>query len=1007
MLVNYKITFRFLLFFLTLLTTNLSFAQQTTGIVKGIVVDYSTKEGVAFANVVVKEESTGVITDIDGNFEFTLPAGTQTLVFSYVGYQEKEIVVTIVPNESLLVEIELNPGDLLDEVVISVQVKGQMAAIRDQLASNKIVNVISSEKMLELPDANAAEAIGRLPGISLQRSSGEANKVVIRGVAPAQNNVTIAGVKMASTNAGDRSADLSMVQSEMLSGVEVSKTLRADMDAGAIGGSVDLKLATAKGKPTFNAMSEGGYSNLFSNVGDFKFSFGGASRFYKNKFGVKFQLTNEQRQRSSHRFSANYSGPIVTQELDPDGNLSGIEYYTSRTNGASLNLVNSIRDRSGFSMVLDYKSDFYEVSFLNLINKSTDDFINRGESYNFTSATRPFSLGVSAGYNESINSTHILENKLRIFGSELNLSIAFTKVDTNGFNNYYPFQEFSTTTEIINTDLLTFGDPVDLLNLRGQTNIEDNKLQSMDVNNSNLEDNNYDINLKWRFPFELNKLKVKGVFSIGGNYHLLERKSNADATYMDFLAGRGNAARAALLSIYPDLDWPSGEQLGIPSSYFVDDNYNPGEFLDGRYNLSWSPHVSLLQSMTSKSQSDFPNLFFQRGNPSYSKDYNNKEEQASAFAMLEFTIGKLLLVPGIRMENMDTQYDAYNLLLNAVNANGLQGIPDSVSIKRHNRLFFPSLNTKYQFNETVALRGAVYKSVSRPGFIQLSPKTIVDVNRGNLYFESANPFLNPSTAWNYDISLELYNNKIGLLTLNPFYKQIDDFICFLPNYFPLRNDRIVKSPDGFVESLPGTEFYPVDDLINSHRTSIPINNPEEAYYYGVELSYQTNFKNSSSKWLSGFVLDLNLTFIESKTKYPYFENVVIGVDDTGFFPQDIIGYEYSTREGQMITQPDFISNIILGWDYKGFSSRISYRYQGKTLNGLDAKYSFSDSYLDEFQLLDISLKQRLFKGFYVYLNATNLTNQIDQNFSNYPEVRLPNNDQYYGSRLQFGVNYRF
>ncbi|MFT6841750.1 MAG: TonB-dependent receptor [Mariniflexile sp.] len=1001
---NYKIIFGFLIFMIT----HLSFGQQTLGKVKGTVIDSSTKESIGFATVSVKGEMKGVVADIDGNFEIELPMGTYIFICSSVGYEKTEIQVSVIPNEPSLIEIELNPGNTLNEIVISVQAKGQITAIHEQLASNKIVNVISSEKMLELPDANAAEAIGRLPGISLQRSSGEASKVVIRGVAPAQNNVTIAGVKMASTNAGDRSADLSIVQSEMLSGVEISKTLRADMDAGATGGTVDLKLAKARKKPSFNAMSEGGYNNLFSNVGDSKTSVGGSTRFLKNKFGIKIQGTYEQKQLSSQRFGGNYTGPILKQELDPEGNLTGEESYIARTTGANLNLVNTIRERMGLSMVLDFKSEFYDVAFLNLVNKSSNDFTNRGESFDFTSATRPFFLGVSVGNDEILNTTHILENKLRLLGTELDLSMAYTHVKTEAHNNYYPFREFSKTTEFIDTDMLVFRRPEELLELRGAPNVDDNKLQSSDINDSDLKDNNYDINIKWHIPFELKNLNTKGILSLGGNYHLLERSSNSDAVYMDYMAGRGNASRNALQSIYPDLVWPAGDQNGIAATNFVDPNYNPGEFLNGRYNLSWSPDINILEDMTSQSRTNFPDLFYQRGNQSYSNDYNTREEQIATFAMLELTIGKLLLVPGIRMEKVDTQYDAFQLLLNAVNSNGLQGIPDSVSVKRNNKIFFPSINAKYKFNESVALRGAIYKSVSRPGFIQLSPRTVVDVNRGNLNFSSTNPFLEPSTAWNYDLSLEIYNRTFGLLTINPFYKQIDDFISFLPDYFPLRNDRIREAPEGFVESLPGLDFYPVDDLINSHRTRIPINNPEKAEYYGVEFSYQKNFRALENKILKGLVLDVNVTLIDSKAKYPYFENIVVGIDSTGFFPQPIPGYKYSTREGKMVGQPSFISNVILGWDYKGFSSRVSYRFQGKTLSGLDAKYSFADAYTDKFQLLDISLKQRIFESFHIYLNATNLTNHIDENYSMYQENRrLPVSNQYYGSRVIFGAMYRF
>jgi len=76
--------------------------------------------------------------------------------------------------------------------------QGQVQAINQQLASDKIVSIVSEAKIQELPDFNAAEAIGRLPGVSTLQSSGEANKVVVRGMAPQYNEVAVGGITLAS-----------------------------------------------------------------------------------------------------------------------------------------------------------------------------------------------------------------------------------------------------------------------------------------------------------------------------------------------------------------------------------------------------------------------------------------------------------------------------------------------------------------------------------------------------------------------------------------------------------------------------------------------------------------------------------------------------------------------------------------------------------------------------------------------------------------------------------------
>ena len=91
-------------------------------------------------------------------------------------------------------------------------------------------NCISSDqvtiKVNDLPEANAAEAVGRLPGVSLERSGGEGNKVIIRGMASKYTMVQIDGVNMTATGQDDRSTDLSMISPYMLEGIELTKSAK-------------------------------------------------------------------------------------------------------------------------------------------------------------------------------------------------------------------------------------------------------------------------------------------------------------------------------------------------------------------------------------------------------------------------------------------------------------------------------------------------------------------------------------------------------------------------------------------------------------------------------------------------------------------------------------------------------------------------------------------------------------------------------------------------------------
>jgi outer membrane receptor for ferrienterochelin and colicin len=132
----------------------------------------------------------------------------------------------------------------------------------------------------------------------------------------------------------------------------------------------------------------------------------------------------------------------------------------------------------------------------------------------------------------------------------------------------------------------------------------------------------------------------------------------------------------------------------------------------------------------------------------------------------------------------------------------------------------------------------------------------------------------------------------------------------------------------------------------------------------------------------------------------------VGVDSSGFIPLPIYGQEYNTRTGPMEDQPSSILNVILGWDYKGFSARVSYRYQSHTVESLDARYSIFDSYYDTFSLVDLMLKQKITKNISCYANLTNIGNHVDDYYfgeQGEDKPALPTNSQFYGFRAQLGV----
>ena len=247
-------------------------------------------------------------------------------------------------------------------VVITAQAEGQAAAINQQLRSNTISNVVSAERIQEFPDANAAESVGRLPGISIRRSGGEANKIVIRGLSPTYNVITIGGERIPATDLDDRSVDLNMISPEILAGIEVTKAITPDKDADTFGGTVDFKLAEAPGGGfQYNFRGQTGYNNHRSELGQYKGSLTVSNRYFDEKLGIMITGNMERAQRGSDQFSAGYS--LVREKRE------GEEFAPLSVTSVNLRYIDEVRKRLGFSLLMDYQLSRGRILFSNFMSR--------------------------------------------------------------------------------------------------------------------------------------------------------------------------------------------------------------------------------------------------------------------------------------------------------------------------------------------------------------------------------------------------------------------------------------------------------------------------------------------------------------------------------------------------------------------------------------------------------------------------------------------------------------
>jgi TonB-dependent receptor len=149
-----------------------------------------------------------------------------------------------------------------DVIVTSDRPRGEAEAINRTLAAENILQVLPAEVIVSLPNANIADALGRMASVTIERDEGEGKYVQIRGTEPRLSNTMIDGVTVPSPETGVRQIKLDTIASDLVESVEINKTLQANIDADGIGGSVNLVTKTAGEVPTATLYGVGGYTPI-------------------------------------------------------------------------------------------------------------------------------------------------------------------------------------------------------------------------------------------------------------------------------------------------------------------------------------------------------------------------------------------------------------------------------------------------------------------------------------------------------------------------------------------------------------------------------------------------------------------------------------------------------------------------------------------------------------------------------------------------------------------------
>lgn len=934
----------------------------------GSVTDAVTGNALPGANISIKGTNLGAASNLDGTFFLFIPPGSYTLLVQYIGYEKKDVPINVEFNKDCKVDVQLNLTVVAgEEVVVTAQAEGQLAAINQQLTSRTISNVVAADRIQELPDANATESVGRLPGVSIIRNGGEGSEVVIRGMSSENNLVTINGVRMPSTEFNNRGHTMSIISSNILEGIELTKAVTPDKDADVVGGTVDFKLKEAPEGFQKQFLLQGGYNSHANSYDMLRANGGISNRFFNGKVGIQALVSFERANRSSHQLTGNY---IQEDRLPKEGE----NYVSAETQNISLDDRNEIRKRLGGTLIFDYNLHNHNLKWTNFLSTENRDRLDRTTVYNVDGGNVDRRIMDPDRQLKSYQSSVAGEHNLYWGSIDWGLSIALSERE-HPFARRWVFSQSSAFDPIVSLKYLETA-PTEIIQNYLETNILETRLMSGRSIKEFQEQKDQTAFINLEVPVQITD-NITSKFKIGGKFRSQQRFYNQTLGDMNFVNGFGvEEIKNYAFNTFGE-DWIRTQSGQVSMMNFYDPNYDPGLILGDTYLMGPGLDVDKLDEV---GKYFHDNNLYDYVDWNERDDYQNRENISAGYIMAEINLGQqVTLIPGVRYENENTRLTA-KYAENRGYGGRLSSVRDTTAT-RNQGLWFPMIHLRYKPTNWFDVRLARTRTVSRPSYNLLAPKLSIDIDGKNVTL--GYPELKPMLSTNYDLYFSFYTNEIGLITLGGFYKEVKD-----------QFDNI-----SFVSYDP--EADEIDPLFKNYDVTKPYNNEFDGTVKGVELDVQTRFWYLPSPF-NGIVLTGNFARIFSDTRY--FFNKTTTVPTTTFPFSKTVRID-SSRTGRLQNQADYIANVAIGYDRGGFSARLSMNYQGNTLTRAHRTYEALDGFTEDRYQWDLMIKQKIMKGMNIYLNLNNFTNQPDRSFIRYQD--RPTALSYYGMTGDIGIRYQF
>ncbi|MEN0049658.1 MAG: TonB-dependent receptor, partial [Bacteroidota bacterium] len=906
----------------------------------------------------------GTQSDLDGNFELSVPAGTYSLTASYTGYPEKTIQEVIVTDKEItLLDFLMEEAAIqATEEAIVVTAKAidrtENALLALQRKALTIQDGISAQEISRFGSNNAAESMKRVTGASVVGGK----YIYVRGLGDRYSAAQLNGIPLPSTDPYRNSTQLDLIPSNILDNIVASKTFSPDQPGNFTGGNVNIKTKSFPEQFTLSA-SVGATYNTVSSFNDNFLSYqGGSTDWLGYDDGTRDipqilteEKTLEQLTTSSYikarrdnelAATIDEASKSLNAQKEPDTIRSGLNQSVAFSIGNQFSLKGD--SKLGVLAGFNYRRSY--------------SAFNDGR---FSNWERPGSGAEELNTNFDLNTSRGTETPT--LGGLLNLSYKFAGSQKISFNALYNHTADITTTYREGQNLGIIAGS----GLEFQTRallFTERELQSYQVLGEHVLPTLKNTKIEWGLSRVSLSQKEPDLRFFANTFNPDEDDEDIPTYFISpseydlpFHYWRDLQDEQQLAKV--DITIPFAQAVSTANKFKVGFMYSgkTRDFVENRFQIQtrsnrferytgdaeafFAPSNTGLIGQTSSGQNTIG--LYVTDEKVIANDYSGEENVMAAYGMFTYDWNQLRIVAGARVETTD-------FTVESADENKPIGRIDEVDV-------LPSVNLVYRFSEKTNLRGSFTQTLARPNMREVAPFSLFDFIGAPLF--TGNPDLKRTLATNLDLRWELYPNPGEMLAVSTYYKNFTDPIVF-----------------SFIPESQNPEIKPV--------------NVPQAIVYGVEVEFRKGLGFISDK-LSKFKIFSNVSLIESKVDIREDELAAIRTTEADF-PE--------TRPFQ--GQSPFLVNAGLNfYDFEsGIDALLSFNVFGERLAIL-GNFQTPDVYEQPIPQLDFSFKKTFNERYTVRFTAQNLLN------SNFRQTMTFKGQEYnfleYQRGLSFGMSFAY